>query len=205
MRLYLLLSPVVAAVSTHNEQPGQVADPGVVSLDHRVGIYAKVQALIWTTSITTFSVEIETSRWVKDVLPGLGYDCVRLIEVVLPPVLPDHATAAAQYDKAKAALDSWRYDDAIEACKALVSMWSKKFGGSKAKPVAQVIGDTLGWPEGDARRLFVDGLWESLTKFTNTARHPERNDQALDADYRDARLTVMLLGLLSEYLGSVRP
>ncbi len=204
MCFYIRLEPVVVALKTYNEMsPGQPPDLGPLNLNFNVGIYADVVGIFWTATINTFPVQVETPRWVRDVLPGLGYDSLRLIEVTLPPPLPDHQSAASQFDKAKVALDSRRYDDAVSACRGLLKMWSDKLGATKAKPVAEVVANELGWAPDDTRRQFLDGLWKAATDFVNTAHHPEGNDEPLWLDYRDARMAWMLAGLLSEYFGTL--
>lgn len=62
----------------------------------------------WNASIAQVPIQIEPSAWVRDVLPGLGYDRMRLMEVTFPPPLPEHPSAAVQFDKARLAFDQRR-------------------------------------------------------------------------------------------------
>jgi hypothetical protein len=204
--LYVHLDPVVVALKTYNEMsPGRQPEQGPLGLPMNFGIYEDVVGVFWTATINTFPVRVETSRWVRDVLPGLGYDRLRLVQVKLPPVLPEHPSAAVQFDKARAAIDSRRYEDAVAACRGLLKMWSDKLGASSKDPVAKVVGDERGWVADDPRRQFVDGLRKAATDFVNAPHHPEGPNQPLWLDYPDARLAWMLVALLSEYLGTLRP
>jgi hypothetical protein len=150
-------------------------------------------------------VDVETSTWVRSVLPGLGHDRLRLMEVTLPPPLPDRPSAAAEFDKARAALDARRYEDSVSACRGLLAMWKELFGAPAAHRVADVIAERLGWTADDGRRQFLDALWKVATDFVNAPHHPECAGQATWIDYRDARLTLVVTAVLSEYVGSVPP
>jgi hypothetical protein len=214
MTLYVQLDPVVVALKTYNEMsPGQQPDFGPLGLPMNVGIYADIMGVFWTVMVNTFPVRVETSRWVRDVLPGLGYDRLRLVQVNLPPILPDHLppilpdhpSAAVQFDKATVAISGRRYEDAVAACRGLLKMWSDKLGASANNPVAEVVAVERGWVADDPRRQFIDHLWKAATDFVNAPHHPEGSNQPLWLDYPDARLAWMLVGLLSEYLGTLRP
>jgi len=102
--LYVYLDVVVAALKNHNqtgtEQTGNA----------RFGMFAGVLPY-WTTQVQPVPINIENSSWVNNVLPGLGYDRLRLMELKFPP--PSLENAAKQFDKAKRALDERRYGDCI--------------------------------------------------------------------------------------------
>lgn len=203
--LYLALEPTVVGLKNFNEptKPGQP----VISKtwDAKYGMYAEL-AVFWTTNQpSALRVDVETSTWVRNVLPGLGYDRLRLIEVTLPPPLPDQASAAAEFDKAKAALDTRRYEDCVAACRGLLAMWRQGVGATDGKHLAEVVAERLGWVDDDGRRKFLDVLWKAATDFVNAPHHPEVASQGVWLDHRDARLALMLTVLLSEYLGALPP
>jgi len=204
--LYLQLEPTVIGLKNFNRlQPGSTPEPRI--WDPKYGEYAEL-AVFWAANQPlALRVEVETSTWVRSVLPGLGYDRVRLIEVTLPPALPEQPNAAAEFDKATAALDTRRYDEAVVACRGVLRMWTGQLGATKSEPAATVVAERLGWTEDDERRRLLDALWKATTDFVNASHHPENTTATATAalDMRDARLSVLLTAVLSEYLGSIPP
>jgi hypothetical protein len=105
--LYCGLDLVVAGLKTFNEvRPGQAPEP--TPWDLNFGLFSQVMPF-WTTRVQPVGVQMEQSTWVRSVLPGLGYDRVRLLELTFPPPLPDNGRAARQFDRARQALDGRRY------------------------------------------------------------------------------------------------
>jgi hypothetical protein len=93
----------------------------------------------WTCSITPVQCEIDQATWIENVLPGLGYDRLRLLELTFPPPLPDHTSAARQFDKAKIAFDQRRYGDCILECRGLLTMWEKQLSSTRNNLVADIV------------------------------------------------------------------
>lgn len=201
--LFLKLDPVVAGLQNFNQQqPPQETVVGPWD-DRRLGMYAELY-VFWTASIDTVPLAIEHATWIERVLPGLGYDRLRLLEVALPPPLPNHGSAASEFDKAKRALAERRYADCAAACRGLIGIWEHALGSTRDRPVASVVAERLGWEATDLRRRFVDDLWKAANDISNVPHHPEgqtSSPQAVDA--RDARLLLLLVTGLSEYLGSL--
>lgn len=200
--LYLRLEPTVIGLQNFNrQQPGTAPKPRI--WDTKYGEYAEI-AWFWAANQPpVLRVDVETSTWVRSVLPGLGCDRLRLVEVTLPPPLPDRPNAAAEFDKAKAALDARGYEDCVAACRGLLAMWKGLLGATDADRVADVMAERLGWTAEDGRRQFIDALWEATTDFVNAPHHPERAEQATWIEYRDARLTMLVTAVLSEYVGFI--
>ncbi len=202
--LYLQLEPTIIGLKNFNRrQPGSRPEPRI--WDPKYGEYAELVVFWAANQPPVLRVDIETSTWVRSVLPGLGHDRVRLVEVALPPALPDQPNAAAEFDKANAALNTRRYDDAVVACRGVLSMWAGQLRATKSRPVAMVVAERLGWSEDDGRRRLLDTLWKATTDFVNAPHHPESTTAPVALDARDARLSVLLTALLSEYLGSIAP
>jgi hypothetical protein len=153
----------------------------------------------WTTQVQPLQINIEQSTWVNHVLPGLGYDQLRLVELKFPPPLPDHGNAAVQFDKARRALDERRYDDCIKECRGLLKMWEKQFGATSEYPVADVVARDRHWAAGDDRRDLIYALWQRISKIVSVPHHAE-GEVTLVFDRRDARLVLILLAALSEYI-----
>lgn len=197
--LHLRLDPVVAGLRSYN-RCGTASARDETPWDAQYGMLSDVLPF-WTASIQQpVRIEIEQSTWLRDVLPGLGYDRSRLVEVTFPPPLPDHTSAAAQFDKAKRALDERRYGDCVKECRGLLNMWEKHYGATGTRRLADVIADDRGWPEGDIRRQLLDALWKEVGDIANAPHHPESDLSAERFDERDARLVLLLTAALSEYV-----
>lgn len=196
--LYLGVEAVVAGLRTHNQiNPGQPAEPS--AWDRSLGLVSEVLPF-WNTRIEPVWVGIEHSTWIREVLPGLGYDRVRLIEIELPPPLPDHPSAAAEWDKARRAFDERRYGDCVSECRDVLSMWSRQLGVTKARPLAEVIAEKRGWPEGDGRLYFLDAVWKAAIDVVNVPHHPEGREAVQHFDAADARLMLLLTAAVSVYI-----
>lgn len=198
--LYLGLSVVVAGVKTFNGAgPNPAASPTPWGSD--LGMLSEVFPF-WTSQVSPVSVAVERSTWIREVLPGLGHDRSRLIEVRLPPPLPEHLSSAPQFDKARRAMDERRYDDCIQECRGLLSMWEKQFGASSQVRLAELVGRDRRWEENDVRRVLFDALWKGVGDVANAPHHPEGDVDSQRFDRRDARLVFILTAALSEYVGS---
>jgi hypothetical protein len=197
-QLYLGLDPIIAGMRTYNGF-GSGHPPEQTSWDLQLGIFSQVLPF-WTTRIDPVSVRIEPSTWVRDVLPGLGYDRLRILELTFPPPLPDHTSAAAQFDRAKRALDERRYGDCIQECRGLLNMWEKQYGASGKQRMADIVATDRGWPDSDIRRQLLDTLWKEVGDLANAPHHPESDVNAEVFTGRDARLLLILTVALSEYV-----
>jgi hypothetical protein len=196
--LHLRVDGVAAGLVTHNQiHPGQVPDESPWDLRH--GMYSQVLPF-WNTRIHPVRFAVEESRWVRGVLPGLGHDRLRLLEIAFPPALPDHRSAASEWDKARRAFDERRYGDCVSECRDLLAMWEKQLGATKSNRVASMIADRTGWPAEDLRRGFIDGLWKATNDLVNVPHHPEGRPTEQHFDRDDARLMLVVTAALSEYV-----
>jgi hypothetical protein len=200
LELYLGVDVTVAGVQVFNTvEPGKPAPEEPWGTQY--GQFSQVFPF-WTSKVHPIRVEIEQSKWSRDVLPGLGYDRLRLMELIFPPALPGHPSAAKQFDQARRAIDQRRYGDSILACRGLLNMWEKQLGATKKNRVAEVIAHARGWQDGDVRRDLLDVLWKEVGDIANAPHHPEGNVDAEIFDARDARLVLLLTAALSEYVES---
>jgi hypothetical protein len=198
VELYLGLDPLIAAMKSFNQVgPGQASEPTPWNI--QFGMFSQVLPF-WTSRIDPVRIQIEQSTWVRDVLPGLGYDRLRLLELTFPPPLPDHSRAASQFDKAKRALDERRYDDCIQECRGLLNMWERQYGATSKQHLAELVGDDRQWPQDDVRRALLDTLWKEVGDVANAPHHPEGSEDATAFDGRDARLILILTAAVSEYV-----
>src|SRR5579875_343042 len=197
-QLYLGVDAVVAGLRTFNQlEPG--AAPEETPWHMHFGMFSQLMPF-WHVRIEPLWITIERSNWVREVLHGLGYDRSRLVEIGFPPPLPDHPSAASEWDKARRAFDGQRYADCVSECRDLLAMWQSQLGATKQQRVAAVIGAKRGWPPGDGRLAFLDAVWKATTDLVNLPHHPEGQvaDQRFDA--ADARLLLLLTASLSAYL-----
>jgi hypothetical protein len=200
--LYLRLDGVVAGLLAYNELAPGAAATEDSPWEAGLGMYAQLFPF-WQTRIDQLRVEIDTSRWVRDVLPGLGLDQSRLIEVTLPPPLPSGDNAAHEWDQARKAFDARRYRDCIERSRGVIRLWISALGATKERTVAMIIAERQQWPDGDPRRALLDSLWRTVTDFSNLPHHPETTgSEPFEAGPAEARLFLMLIATLSEYLGA---
>lgn len=198
LQLYLGLDPIVAGMKTYNSfGPGQA--PEQTPWDIQFGMFSQVLPF-WTSRVDPVWVQIEQSTWVRNVLPGLGYDRLRLMELTFPPPLPDHTSAAAQFDKARRALDERRYGDCIQECRGLLNMWEKQYGATSKQRIAEIVAGDRQWVDGDIRRQLLDTLWKEVGDVANAPHHPEGDVNAEVFAGRDARLLLLLTAALSEYV-----
>ena len=163
--LYLGVDVVVAGMRTHNSfTPGVTPEPS--PWHQQFGLLSEVMPF-WNTRVEPLWISIEQTTWIRQVLPALGHDASRLIEIDFPQALPNHPGAAAEWDKARRAFDEGRYGDCVGECRDLLAMWKKQFGATKDTPVADVVGARRGWFEQDGRRGFVDSIWKAAIDITN--------------------------------------
>jgi hypothetical protein len=195
--LYLTVKPLVAGLRNFNTYRSTTDD---CEWDRQYGMLSEVLPF-WTSSLLQpLWIQVEQSMWLRSVLPGLGYDRLRLLELSFPPPLPDHPSASAQFDKARKALDQRRYGDCIQECRGLLNMWEKQYGANTKNLVADVVKGDRRWPDGDIRRDLLDVLWKEVGDVANAPHHPEGNVNAESFDGRDARLILLLTAALSEYV-----
>ena len=192
--------------TTHGEAPlpGETIEDTQPGGLWGLGLHSEV-SLFWLAKIDPLRLAIDTSSWVRNVLPGLGYDRVRLLEIIFPPPLPPVGNAARQFDAARKALEAKRYSDCLSATRGVISAWNRYLDATKSNPVQDVLGNRLGWEADDPRRALLQGLWKTLTDFANVPHHPEgqRHGQPFDAGPADAELQLMLIAVVSEYLGDL--
>lgn len=200
--LYLSLQPTVAWLRNTYGQgratpaPGQSAEsPWGMTL----GLHSDL-VYFWTTTAQPLRVGVETSAWTDRVLPGMGTDGVRLIELALPMGQAMPLSATREFDAARRALDERRYDDCVIRCRGVVKAWESHLAASKEHRVADQVSERVGWAAGDPRIQFLDSVWKALTDLTNASHHPEGQPAAFVAAERDARMAFMLLAITSEYL-----
>lgn len=185
-------------VSPHQQVATPTDDPfqGLFGLHSRFSYF-------WSSDIDALLVRIEPSVWISQVLPGLGVDNIRLVEVVFPPGLPDVGNAARVFDEALSAFHARRYEDCIGKCRGIVQAWNRQLSASKKQRLPELVGDTQMWPADDPRRSVLDALWSALVDAGNVPHHPDSQEASYKPTAHDARLHLMMTAVISEYLQGV--
>jgi hypothetical protein len=197
-QLYLRVEPVVAGLKTFNRlEAGGEVQP--TPWEPSFGMFSQLLPF-WSTKVDPVTISIERSKWVREVLPGLGYERSRLIEISFPPPLPDHPSAASEWDKARRAFDEQRYADCVSECRDILSMWQRQLGTKKDRRVADAVAERRGWGVEDGRLAFLDAVWKATTDLVNVPHHPEGQVSHQTFDAADARLLLLMTASLSAYL-----
>lgn len=203
--LYLHLEGTVVWLHTTHGSPPMAATPHAEAgrdAASRFALHSEMSTF-WLLRIDRLRIAIDQAQWTRNVLPGLGYDLVRLVEFTLPPSLPDTASADARFAQLLRAFDSGRYEDAVAGTRGIRAAWRSYVGATKQKPVASAVAERLQWPPTDPRRELLDQLWKSVTDLANVPHHPEGQTATFEPTAADARLQLMLAIVLSDYLGDV--
>jgi len=133
---------------------------------------ASLFASIWSTRIEPLTLRIPAETWVGNVLPDLGLDRLRLIEIAVPVgggPLP--ASVVTLFDEAQRDYDGGRYRECVGKCRDVRHAVEQHLGATKAQPVADVVAAHLSLPAGAAERTFLDDAWKALGDLTNSAHH----------------------------------
>ncbi len=192
------------SVDTHQSKPTTLRGE---NLPLEFGTYSELIPF-WNTSIGVLRVTIESTTWVN-VLSGLGYDRVRLVEINLAQ-MPEAGFVASQFDKARRYIDEGRFEDCVAACRGIKNAWEKRLKATKKQPLATILAEKLGWTQEDPHYQFLDKVWEGLHIMTSAFHHPEALSNTLDgseevsqsivASAADARFCFYQIVILSEYV-----
>jgi hypothetical protein len=190
--LFLGLEGIIAwCRNTDHRKEGRLSNAG----------YFSELLPFWDTFIGPLRAEIEPSTWVDKVLPGLGYDHIRLVEVDLSQ-MPDVGILVAQFDEARREYDAGRYKACIAACRGIQTAWEDILGATKNMHVAQVLAGQLHWPEQDWHVKMLDSIWKGYADMTNAFHHPEQTPAPPTP--ADARFCLLLTAILAEYVARLR-
>lgn len=149
--------------------------------------------------IEPLELRLRREDWATQVLPVLGANEVRLIAVRLPAA---HRTlgpeAAAAIDSARQRYDEGDYRGAVQACRDLRDAVADHLG-TDSKPIAECVGERLGWPADSPARVLLDNLWKTLSDLSGAAHHK----QGRQVRGAEARATVLIAATAIEYLTEI--
>lgn len=200
--LYLQIEPAIVGVRTSQPAHGR----GEELLPEWSSGFGQFSEVVWfraSNPLQPLRVDVPQTTWVEKVLPPLGYDRFRLLELRLPPPLPNGARATAEFDKALQELSSRRYDSSLSTLRGLIAMWNRQFDPSTQRRLADVVAGQLGWEDDDPQRIFLDRLWKAATDLVNESHHPESAARVAETSPDMARLAFIVVAALSEYLGGI--
>lgn len=180
--------------------PGEESTLGEGGWDTGVGMFSETLPF-WNPSVGDLQLQIEPSVWVHRVLPGLGYDRVRLVEFGFAD-LPGEGVVIAQFDKARRKYDAGDYPGCVQGCRGIHKAWERALNATSKQHLADKLADLHQWPSDDWHRTMLDRLWESYVIMVNALHHPENSP--LPATAADARLCLLLTAVLSEYIERLR-
>lgn len=158
-------------------------------------------AHFWSVGACAVPLTVSSSAWITNVLPGLGYDSLRLIEIRLPPTggaLP--SSIGSFFDDARRDYDAGRYRECIEKCRDVRNAIEQYLGATTKDHIAKVIGDRLGWTASAPQRAYLKGMWDGFAALTNAGHHIPA---ALQLTETDARTCVLTTATLCEYLNAL--
>jgi hypothetical protein len=169
---------------------------------HPVAAALGLASELWSLGaarIDPLELRLRREDWATQVLPGLGADEVRLIAVRLPEASRalGHETAAA-IDAARHRYDEGDYRGAIQACRDLRDAIADHLGAD-GKPIAECVGEKLGWPVDSPARALLDNLWKTLSDVSSAAHHR----QGKHLSEAEARATVLIAATAIEYLTEI--
>ena len=203
--VYLYLRGVVVWLrhtgNSSSPSPTERSTLGEGGWEPNVGMFSELLPF-WNTHFETLRVDIEPSVWVDKVLPGIGYDRVRLLEVQFS-TMPRGGIYITQFDKARMKYDAGDYPGCIQDCRGIQNAWEKAMGATRNQVIAKALGAKLGWPENDWHTRMLDSIWKGYADMVNAAHHPEHTPEPLAPTAADARLCLMLTAILTEYLDQV--
>jgi hypothetical protein len=199
----LFIDPLIEGVLHFNQQRFGATNPNSGPWDNTgFGMYSQ-RLPFWSAKVQTMLVTIEMSQWVESILPSLGYNKLRLMEVIMPPPLPGHGAAATEFDKARLAFDQRRYSECAVACRSLVDMWKQVGQATKENPLDASVADKLGWSSTDPRRRFLSDTWKATVDLVNAAHHVAGQPDPQEFGAPETRLLFRQVALLSEFLSEV--
>lgn len=158
-------------------------------------------APFWTTRIEDLTVNVPASSWIEKVLPQLGMNTLRLIEVALPQRgEPIHDAAIDFFETALRHFDLGLYREAMASCRDVRTAIERELGATEANPIGNVVAQRLGWGAGMPQQALLNAMWNAFRIVTNEAHHLPGGPRLLESD---ARACLHLTSVLLEYVGQV--
>lgn len=197
---YLHLQPTLAWLEqTGNVMPDEYGEHPFRG--EQTGPFSQL-SYFWYPQAGDLAIQISASDWVQNVLPGLGHNQARFVEITLPTAAGLFPEAILEYyDAARRHLDLGNYREAIASCRDIRNTIEGHLGATRANPIGTVVADRLGFPADAPQRVILNTTWEALIIATNTAHHLPGGPRLTGAD---ARLCLYLTAILLDYFTYLR-
>lgn len=211
--LYLRLVPTIVGLKkTGNASQiigGEVRSTmGEGGWNRNYGIFSEV-VHFWMASIGLVRIPLAEMNWAGGVLPGVGYDRFRLIEITLPSspsrLVPDKAVEL--FEEARKKYDAGYPDDCIQKCREVIECLEQHLAVPPHQhTLGTAVARELGWPPAPAGRprdheAFLNEACKAYFALTSMAHHYPSTTSLLPAD---AHTSLILTASLLEYLGQLR-
>lgn len=170
--------------------------------DTSVGLFSEMLPF-WNSFIAPLRIEIEPRVWVEQVLPGVGYDQVRLVELNLANI-PALGILPSQFDEARRKYDAGDYPGCVATCRSIQTAWEQHVGATRKTPLATTLAEHLHWPPKDWHTAMLDAMWKGYADMVNAPHHPEQEPPPLPPTAADARFCLLFTAIISEYLDRLR-
>ena len=192
----------VSGIGNGIQTPGQRDPLAIASSPFETGIGPfYTVAPFGQATVSEARFRIAVSEWVDKVLPGIGYNRVRLIEVNLAKLTDLVPEKVITYlNEAFHNFDLGRYRESISSARDVRHALEDSLGATTNRPIADVVIGRLGLPPEDPRRKFLIDAWTYYSKITNAGPHYE-SGQGVTRE--DARLCLDVTAAFLEYLGSL--
>ena len=196
-----------------NEQSGHGRDARSHTIEvpegfQQMGMIA-LMAPFWTVNpITNLFIQVDRLTWAEKALPGLGWDRVRLIEIIFPcegTLVP--VEAVRHLDEARHNYDVGSYKECVAKCREVRESLKTHLdsrGLIAQNKDGQRLGDVLAKqmdvPPKAPMRDWLNGVWQGWWQETNAAHHVP--DELFTS--ADAEVCLLTTAALLQYLGKLR-
>ena len=127
--------------------------------DISYGLFSSL-VYFWITSIDKLDVYIPASHWISRVLPGLGIDRLRLIEVAFPDandLVPQ--TAIDAFGQAQREFELGNYRSSMQQCRDVRTYIEQHLNATRSNSIEAVIEQRLHWPPNTPQSEFIQKQW----------------------------------------------
>lgn len=145
---------------------------------------------------------IEQSRWIKNVLPGLGYDTVTLIEIPhVSPVLPaEYANAVPELAHARQYFHTGDYHKTVIHCRIALDRIHNQFPHEKDKLPKD---GRFQWLQANlkANHAFAEAIVDANYSMANKAHHAS----GVTFSRAEAETILLMSTAILAYIGNILP
>ena len=195
--LFLYLDPIIARVQF---KEGAYLMQG----EYKQDVLQADFSYLWQAAIGTLSIDTSAMKWTENILPNMGYDYYRLVEVTLPSsntLVPEQAIK--YFNQAKKAYDERNYPECLRVCRLALEEIEKHLQ-VRDHLLGTAVTKKLGWPDKSElteQAKFMNNTWPGLYILANAANHTPSNLSLLPAD---AHAGLLSIAMMLEYLGQLQ-